>query len=225
MTNANDHDHDNYNDDDGFSGTLQTVINPGLPLGLATFGYCVFIYFVSWVWIMKKRRVDRAISPSSSSSSPKQRRRSNPTEDDIKDVVKLSSYVAYGNKDYKHASPSDGKPSVLGKAVQKARAKQKEKEGSDKQTDRRGGAGHKKIFGVGGRRKASAYDAKSVLTFKNLMAPCFMRTKPRKITDGQSCAAAYGCSDYDPMEEIGDTYEMMFLDESMSEIHRLAGPW
>ena len=221
--NANANDHVNYYDDDGFSGYLETTNNPGWPLLVATLGYCLTIYFVCWVWIMKKRRVDRAAASSSSASStslPKQRR-SNPTEKDIKDVAKLTSYVAFGNKDHLRAAP----PSDEMKSVKRA--------------DRPGGAGHQKYFGIGRRRKASAFDEDSVLTFANYFGGKNILKKGNKqgkdplklsvtfdedLKEG-SCVAVSGCSDYDPMEEMENVEEMMNLDESMKKIHKLAGPW
>lgn len=241
MTNANDH--DNYYDDDGFSGYLESTTNPGWSLIVATLGYCLLIYFFSWVWIMKKRRVDRAMTSSSSSESSPRRRGSNPTKKDFKRVANLSSLVALGNGGRLHAASSDVPKD--GTNQKKMPLVTKDQRKTEQQTDRPGGAGHKKIFGIGRRRKASAFDEESLLTFENYVLPGrFMRKKrddkerapPKSVTfdedvkDGQSCAisrglAAYGCSDYDPMEEIGDAKEMMFLDESMVEIHRLAGPW
>ena len=219
--NAYAYDHVNYYDDDGFSGYLETTNNLGWPLLVATLGYCLTIYFVCWVWIMKKRRVDRAVASSSSASStslPKQRR-SNPTEKDIKDVAKLTSYVAFANKDHLRAAP----PSDEMKTVHV------------KRTDRPGGAGHQKYFGIGRRRKASAYDEDSVLTFAYYFGGKTILKKGNKLgkgplklsvtfdedlKDGLSCI-----SDYDPMEEMESVEEMMNLDESMKEIHKLAGPW
>lgn len=241
MTNANDH--DNYYDDDGFSGYLESTTNPGWSLIVATLGYCLLIYFFSWVWIMKKRRVDRAMTSSSSSESSPRRRGSNPTKKDFKRVANLSSLVALGNGGRLHAASSDVPKD--GTNQKKMPLVTKDQRKTEQQTDRPGGAGHKKIFGIGRRRKASAFDEESLLTFENYVLPGrFMRKKrddkerapPKSVTfdedvkDGQSCAisrglAAYGCSDYDPMEEIGDAKEMMFLDEPMVEIHRLAGPW
>ena len=215
--NANANDHANYYDDDGFSGYLETTNNPGWPLLVATLGYCLSIYFVCWVWIMKKRRVDRAMTSSSSASStslPKQRR-SNPTEKDIKDVAKLTSYVAFGNKDHLHAAPPSD-------------------EMKTKRTDRPGGAGHHKYFGIRRRRKASAFDEDSVLTFENYFGGKNILKKGNKqgkdplkvsVTFDDDVLCRAGCSDYDPMEEMENVEEMMNLDENMKEIHRLAGPW
>ena len=241
MTNTNDH--DNYYDDDGFSGYLESTTNPGWPLIAVTLGYCLLIYFFSWVWIMKKRRVDRAMTSSGSSESSPKRRRSNPTKKDIKRVANLSSFVALGNKDRMHAAASDVPSDATNQKKMPLVVKKQGK--TEEQSDRPGGAGHKKVFGIGRRRKASAFDEGSVLTFESYIFPGrFMPRKrnergndpPKSVTfdedvkDGQTCAmskglAVYGCSDYDPMEEIGDAKEMMFLDESMKEIHYLAGPW
>eukprot|EP00563_Minutocellus_polymorphus_P009275 CAMPEP_0181023926 /NCGR_PEP_ID=MMETSP1070-20121207/2303_1 /TAXON_ID=265543 /ORGANISM="Minutocellus polymorphus, Strain NH13" /LENGTH=629 /DNA_ID=CAMNT_0023100957 /DNA_START=37 /DNA_END=1926 /DNA_ORIENTATION=- len=174
----------------------------------------------------------------SSTSSPAKRRRSNPTEKDIKDVVNLSSYVAFGNKDHLHAAKDSAKQ-------KKAPLVTSDEMKTEERTDRPGGAGHKKVFGIGRRRKASAFDDASVLTFANYIGGNTIPKKrnkqgndPPKMTvtfdedakEGDSCVvskgmAAYGCSDYDPMEEIDNAKELMFVDENMKEIHRLAGPW
>lgn len=240
-------------DDDGFAMYQATATDPGWPLMIVTFGYCLFVYFVAWIWIMKKRRVDRAnastvssASTTSASSSSQQRLRdANPTRKDIKDVESLSAAIAFGNND--HETPS--------KQERKLRTKKPTEivvaPTIEMKSNRKSGEQNKKAFRIGRRRKASAIDDdESVLTFGSFLGRG--RDKGRQSNKGMNQSkeqrdpvadyhseleneedeiakrkAAYGRSDsdYHPMEEIDDVEEMLFLDEPMAEIHKLSGPW
>ena len=230
--------YDDYNStDDGFAVYQANTTDPGWPLMAGTLGYCAFVYFVAWVWIMKKRRVDRAnastsmstVSNSSggSSSSSERIRNANPTKKDIQDVESLSAVVALDNSGSETSSQE--KRSTKKKRLTEGDTRRKAKrKGSTKQQR---------------RKKASAFDDESVLTFSSFFgggqgsakrgkSPSNLAIHSSEESEGRQDGiakrkAAYGRSDsdYQPMEEIEDVEDMMFLDEPMKEIHRLSGPW
>ena len=240
-------------DDDGFAMYQSTTTDPGWPLMIVTFGYCLFVYFVAWIWIMKKRRVDRAnastissVSTTSASSSSQQRiRDANPTRKDIQDVESLSAAIAFGNND--HETPSKQKKNLKEKKPTEIIVAPTMKQ--EKKSNRISGEQNKKAFRVGRRRKAIE-DDESVLTFGSFLGQerdkdrrsKKRRNRKKKQRDPlagyhdeleveqdeiSKRKAAYGRSDsdYHPMEEIDDVEEMLLLDEPMAEIHRLSGPW
>lgn len=242
-------------DDDGFAMYQTTATDPGWPLMIVTFGYCLFVYFVAWIWIMKKRRVDRAnastvssvSTASASSSSQQQLRGANPTREDIKDVESLSAAIAFGNND--HETPSKQKKNLRAKKPIEIVVTPTKRE--KMKSNRMRGEQNKKAFRIGRQRKASAIDGdESVLTFGSFVGRGKDKDRQSKKRIDRSKKqrdplagyndeleieqdeiakrkAAYGRSDsdYHPMEEIDDVEEMLFLDEPMAEIHRLSGPW
>lgn len=238
-------------DDDGFTLYQATANDPGWPLMVVTLGYCLFVYFVAWLWVMKKRRVDRAnasqissTSTASMSSSSQWLKNANPTRKDIKDVESLSAVIALSNKDHEKPQQGGNKTTRVSKPAEVIVAPTIRREMKSNRKNREQNRFWR-------RPKASAADDdESVLTFGSFFGGG--RNKARKLNQSKDrnkkardvaadCnenwedredevarrKATYGRSesDYHPMEEIDDVEEMMFLDEPMTEIHRISGPW
>ena len=233
-------------DDDGFTLYQATANDPGWPLMVVTLGYCLFVYFVAWFWVMKKRKVDRAnasqitsTSTASASSSSQRLKNANPTRKDIQDVESLSAVIAFGNKDHEKSQKGENKIPRANKPAEVIVAPTIRREMKSNRKNREQNRFWR-------RPKESAADEdESVLTFGSFFGGG--RDKARKRNQSKDRNVATGCnenwedkedevarrkatygrsdSDYHPMEEIDDVEEMMFLDEPMTEIHRISGPW